>query len=612
MRLVYITLGWVAGILLAANLQALIPLFWLIALGVSVLLASLLWHTHWRWWLIVLVTFTFAGYRYQFVPQTSDLAQYNTLGGATVEGLIVAEPDIRDDRIQIRVNVETIQRGSELLSTEGLLLINAPRTAEVEYGDRVRVTGQLSTPAEYDTFSYSAYLGREGVFSVMSNAVVEIVNRGEGNPFYHSLFQIKASLHDHILQAIPDPEAALLTGILLGNERGIAPNLSEDFSRVGASHIIAISGFNMAIIAGVVMGGLERFLQRKRLSVFIGVIVLVLYTLLVGANAAVVRAALMSSMLVIAPLFKRKSYVPASLAAVAILMSMHNPLVLWDLSFQLSFFAVLGLALFADPLTKRFDAILNSLFPRNVAQLLSLLLNEPVVVSIAALIMTLPLIMLYFQRFSLVSLLVNILIVPVQPLVLMVGGVGLLIAIVSPEAAQLLFWLDYILLKWSIWIVRLFSDLSFAEINVSINGWFIWFFLFIIMGGAIVNATRPKWAIRLVEFIRLRLVLNAVVLSGAGIFVLLLMMISSRPDGMLHVWFLDVGHSNAVFIETSGGAQILVDGGRYPSRLLTNIGDKMPFNDRNIEVLVITSPNEFNSSALPSLLNRYDAGVVLT
>lgn len=77
MRLVYIALGWVAGILLAASLQSLIPLFWLIALGLSVLLLGLLWSTNWRWWLAVLVAFTMGGFRYQFVPDTSNLAQYN-------------------------------------------------------------------------------------------------------------------------------------------------------------------------------------------------------------------------------------------------------------------------------------------------------------------------------------------------------------------------------------------------------------------------------------------------------------------------------------------------------------------------------------------------------
>ena len=89
-------------------------------------------------------------------------------------------------------------------------------------------------------------------------------------------------------------------------------------------------------------------------------------------------------------------------------------------------------------------------------------------------------------------------------------------------------------------------------------------------------------------------------------------MFRSRPDGFLHVWMLDVGHSNAFLIQTPQGAQMLIDGGRFPSRLLTAIGDRIPFYDREIEVLAITHPDEFDISALVAVLDRYDVGVALT
>ena len=415
------------------------------------------------------------------------------------------------------------------------------------------------------------------------------------------------------MKPFPDPEAALLTGILLGNERGIDPKLADDFTRVGASHVIAISGFNMAIIAGLVMGILEKpFGERKGVATTIGIVVLAIYTLLVGANAAVVRAAIMSSLLVIAPQMNRKSYVPASLAFVAIAMSFQNPLVLWDLSFQLSFFAVLGLVLFTEPLERWFNNFMSAILPGALAKPLINFLNEPIVVSIAALIMTLPLIILYFGRLSLVSLLVNLLIVPVQALLLLCGGLALIIALVSPEFAQLFFWLDYILLRWTISVVRFFGDFQYADIQISLHPYLVWGFFAFVTGGAIVNATRPKWAIRLERFIRSQPILPTLLLTGIGIFILMGSIFTGRPDGNLHVWFLDVGHSNAVLIETPDGTHILVDGGRFPSRLLTSIGDRVPFYDREIEVVIVTHPDEFDLGALPSVLRRYSAGVVLT
>src|SRR5690606_14394431 len=109
--------------------------------------------TPYFWWIMVLFAFAFGGYRYILVPQTSELAQYNAVGGATIEGVIVSEPDYRDDRVQVQLSAEQIQIGADIFETSGLVLVNAPRLSTLTYGDRVRVTGQLSTPAVYDTFS---------------------------------------------------------------------------------------------------------------------------------------------------------------------------------------------------------------------------------------------------------------------------------------------------------------------------------------------------------------------------------------------------------------------------------------------------------------------------
>jgi competence protein ComEC len=612
MRLVYLTIGWVFGLLLAASFSALIPLFWLGLLGVAVLIAGYGRSSRWPWFFFAFVALAFAGFRYQLLPQTSALALYNDIGSATIEGLVVAEPDIRDDRILIRLEAERIIFGAEEHETSGLILVTAPRSLELAYGDRLLVTGRIAIPAEYDTFSYADYLAQQGVFSLMTNASVEIVAQGEGNFFYQNLLGFKAKLQGIIARNLPEPEAALLTGILLGNERGIDKDLADAFTRVGAAHIIAISGFNMALISSVVQKFFGRFIKREWLAVMLGVFVLALYTLLVGANTAVVRAAIMSSMLVIAPLFKRKTYVPASLCFVALLLSLQNPFVLWDISFQLSFFAVLGLALFAEPFQTRFYRLLNALFPRRFVPAIAAVTNEPIVLSLAALSLTLPLTILYFQRFSLVMLLVNLLILPVQAWLLILGGLALMLALVFPPLAQILFWLDMLLLMWTIAIVRLFGALPYADTNFTLDYRLIWFSIACIIGGAIVNATKPLWARRVVITLRRQPIFNALLFSGLGIISLMLLIYLSRPDGKLHLWWIDVGHSNAVLIQSPGGTQILVDGGHFPSRLLTALGDRMPFYDRRIELVIISQPDEWDSSALTAVLNRYESPLILT
>jgi competence protein ComEC len=124
-------------------------------------------------------------------------------------------------------------------------------------------------------------------------------------------------------------------------------------------------------------------------------------------------------------------------------------------------------------------------------------------------------------------------------------------------------------------------------------------------------ATKPGWARWLGHFIRRRAVFSATIFAGIGTAILGGAVGFSRPDGNLHVYLLDMGHSNAIFMETPGGAHMLIDGGRFPSRLLTALGDRMPFTDRTIEVLAISQPDEADMAALAAVLNRYDIGVAM-
>ncbi|MCB9450570.1 MAG: ComEC/Rec2 family competence protein [Anaerolineaceae bacterium] len=612
MRLVTIALGWMAGIVLAANSQNRPTLIWL---ALVILAGIALWSawpdTPWRRGALVLLAFTLGGLRFSFVPVTSNIAQYNNTGGLTIEGIITAEPDSRDDRVQLQVAAETLTRGGQTVPTDGLVLVQAPPVTDVHYGDRITATGLLSLPAEFDTFSYADYLGRTGVFSIMRNAAVEVVSGGHGSPITTVLLDLKTQAARLIARSLPEPAAGLLTGMLLGNESGIAPEVADAFSKVGASHVIAISGFNMAVVSGVLLGLLERFRASRRWSAIITISVLVVYTLFVGANPAVVRAAIMSGMLVIGSLLRRKTYVPASLAFVAVLMSLQNPTVLWDISFQLSFFATLGLALFVDPISRWFNRLLARTLPRGTATRVGDFLAEPLVVTLAAQITTLPLIIVYFGRLSLVSLVVNLLIIPVQSYLFILGLLATLIAFVLPLLAQILYWMTLILLAWTIGVVRLFARLPFADVEYHIDPRLVAFFFLVMIGGALMHATQPAWALRLARTLRQRAVVTAVALASLALTLLMVAVALSRPDGDFHIWLLDMGQSNAILVQTPGGAHVLIDGGHFPSRLLTALGDRLPFNDSEIEALVITQPDEADYGALTAVLARYDVGVVL-
>ncbi len=202
----------------------------------------------------------------------------------------------------------------------------------------------------------------------MQESAVEVTARA-GDSLIGTLIDLKAQAKQLIDAALPEPQAGLLAGILLGNQRDIAPDVSDAFAATGAAHVIAISGFNMAVLSGVIVGALRRLRVSPASAALISIAVIGVYTVFVGANPAVVRAALMSGLLVVGRALRRQTYLPASLAFAALVLSAINPLVLWDVSFQLSFFATLGMALFADPFAAAFDNVLERLFSAEIPAL---------------------------------------------------------------------------------------------------------------------------------------------------------------------------------------------------------------------------------------------------
>ncbi len=611
MRLIVIAAAWVVGLSLARALPEIQPQQWFAFIAAAALVC-LLFRRRLPWWLLAgVVAFSAGGFRQSLVPNSSDIARHNGYSG-TITGLVVSEPVARADRTLLRVASEAIFVNSENVKTSGLVLVEAEGAPGAAYGDRITATGRLAPPATGDAFSYADYLGRQGVFSIMRNGAVAVIDSGHGSPLLSALSKLRRSVQGYIAAALPEPEAGLLTGILLGVEDGISPELDEAFSRVGAAHVIAISGFNMVIVSGIVARAMSSVFGRNKTIVTLNALsAIAVYALFVGASPGIMRAALMSGLVVIGSQLKRKTFVPSSLAFAALLLSLHDPNVLLDVGFQLSFLAVLGLGLFADPISARFRRLLERFLPERHAGLLHAFLNEPLIVSIAAQITTLPLVALYFGRLSLAALPVNLLIVPAQTALLLLGMAATVVYAFSPLLGTLLYWADMVFVSWTIAIARAFAGLPFAELAVDLDGRLIQAAYLFLIGGAIVHAARPPIWARILDFVRQYSVIALVGASGGVILVLTAAMTLSRADGHLRVWLLDVGHGNAILAQTPGGAHMLVDGGPYPARLLTAIGDRLPFYDREIELLVITHPDGWDIAALAQVLERYSVGAVL-
>ncbi len=619
MTVVYFGVAWLSGIWLASWLNW--PAYtWLLAGVVSSGWGVFLRQRQRPKWALVsfcLAVIALAGLRYATavpVVDASHIASYNDGPPLTFTGLVVGEPDVRDLAINLRVAVESITGPDGTPQpAHGLVLVRAPRFPLIPYGSVIEVNGRPETPPEFDTFSYKEYLARRGIHSLVNRPRITVLAQGQGNPFYHAIYAFKARSQATINRLIPEPASALLTGILLGNDKGLPPDLADDFRTTGMTHIIAISGFNIAILMGVLISISQPLLQRRGAAVFAAVGIAA-YTLLVGADPSVVRAAIMGGIYLLANRWLgRANFAYASLFVAAFLMTLFNPFSLWDVGFQLSFGATLGLMLYAEPFTRWTRRQLLRWLPRQTVRRVMGLLSDAVLVTLAAQVLTLPLMMAYFRQFSLVSFVANALILPAQPGVMIWGGLATLSGMVSTAVGQLFGWVAWLFLTYTIVLVRALASLPGAAVAVDIGPGAV-IAIYALIAAVTWLARQPPEARRAWQAAKWVRRVPRALTYGSGVVAALLVVGwgMTQPDGRLHVTFFDVGQGDAIFIQSPGGRQILVDGGQYPSVLNDQLGRQMPFWDREIDIVVATHPDADHVSGLEGVFGRYRVGLLIT
>ncbi len=537
------------------------------------------------------------------------VAFYNGAGRVVVQGVICREPDRRPTLTNLHLDVEALLLADgAAVPLRGRVLVKAPAYTANEYGDRIRVTGLLETPPVFESFSYRDYLARQGIHSLLRQTDITVIDSGHGFFLWAWLYRFKAHALETLLAMWPEPEASLLAGILLGVESGIPDDLNADFVTTGTSHIVAISGFNLSIIAGVFVQMGNRMLKgRGKTLLPLGG--LWLYTILVGASAAVLRAAVMATVTIIARREDRATHGPTSLAAAVFVMGMLNPYVLWDVGFQLSLAATLGLILYTEPVTRWFHRLFEQLTDQERAHKIVGLLSDALIVTIAAQITTTGVIIGVFRRLSLVTLLTNLLILPAQQYVMFTGGVALIAGLLLRPVGQVLSWLAWVFLAYTIAAVRWTATFPLASVELgTITLPLVWGY-YIVLGIVTWWFNHPVEERR-----RYRLALKKIsrwqIAVAVAILVLVCAYFYAVPDGQLHVVVLDAGQGDAIFIQTPRGKQVLIDGGAEASQTLAQVGRQMPFWDRRLDMVILTSPTAGRLPGLIPALERYTVDFV--
>ena len=323
---------------------------------------------------------------------------------------------------------------------------------EFEYGDLVRARCNLEEPGMIEGFAYDRYLASKSIYATCFTYSVIYLKEAEAS-WRSKLLHSRSRFIDQLDRVFGEPQGSLLVGLLLGEQR-FTDKWKELFLQTGTTHIVAASGYNISVVLWITMGFFSvAGIKRQRAFAFL-IAAVVGYILLAGADAAVFRAGVMGIVLIVAHQTGRRTSMVNILLITASVMLVINPRLLRDdVGFQLSMMSTIGLIYLSPIIEKRLKWL-----PKQ------LVIRESVIATLAATFASLPVILLQFGEFSLVSLFTNVFVLPWIPIAMASGLIAVLVGFVSIELAAVISALAWLALTVMLWTVEVFASLNlFAQ-----------------------------------------------------------------------------------------------------------------------------------------------------
>lgn len=357
----------------------------------------------------------------------------------TFMGTVADEPVLKDASQDLTVAV------SEPFETR--LLVKVSRYPEIPYGTRVAFTGAVEEPSPV---SYKNYLEKDGVYGVVRYPALAVMGSG-GSAFKHALLSVKRFATDAFARVLPGESASFLGGITLGVRADFSEGFKDAMSASGTTHLVALSGYNISILVDAAIG-LLLFLCRRSVAYAFAVLAILGFVVMTGAEASVVRAALMASVVLFGRHAGRAHDTRNLLLFAALLMVFANPkLLAFDVGFQLSFLALFGIVFVKEAMHDAWGVTRAKGF---------FSWRENLLTTLAAQAMVAPLLVAQFGFFSLTSLAANVAVLELVPLTMGLGFALVAVSAVSYYAALAVAWIAHFFLAAETGLIWFFSRLS--------------------------------------------------------------------------------------------------------------------------------------------------------
>ncbi len=644
MRLGLLAAAWLAGTYIGLNTDA--PTLALIALLLAVLCGGLLLRIHrLSWWPMVLAAvLLLAALRVAAADDSLPPLAQEDEQQVTLRGMISDDPEASAQSVKFTFSVEAIDRGGGMEPVEATVLAYAPPPAALaaareppyfRYKDALLLEGQLQRPKRLADFDYPSYLASHGISGVVfarSSTVLEPGTATKGG-WRGWIFDLRRELSENIDDALPVPHSAVAKALLLGQREQLPDSLVQDFRDTGTSHVLAISGLHVGVLMVIAVGAAAAAIGRHRGAYLIAPLLLIwIYVLMSGLPPSALRAAIMGTVYITAlALGRPRSLLPA-LALSAAAMTAFEPRAIAQVSFQLSFAAMAGIAL-AIPHFGIFSpaiARMTSNLPFWTTPWLAPVLNwiaTAFIVSIAATLATWPLVAFNFDRIPVFGIFVTILVLPALPFVLLGALAAAMAGLLHPAVGQFFGWMAWAPLSYLIEVVA--RAPGYTVSGAWVGGGLVWAW-YLVLGGILLRAGSGFRLPQMFPVPDLRkedqestqssfwgqptgrslsLAFLTPMLAVAAVF--LWMQLFDGPDGKLQVYFFDVGQGDSTLIVTPKGRQILVDGGPDAESATRALADVMPESDRSLDMVALTHLDADHSRGLLRVLDHYSVAAVL-
>ena len=514
-------------------------------------------------------------------------------------GRIASEPEWVGDDVRVTVRGEQIALGDSAWPVYGEALIRFRKVRlEADYGDLIRLRVRLRRPFPARNpggFDYREYLERKGIRAtgrVWRKDQVLGVWQGEGNGVWKDIvLPIRRAVRRAVARNLSGGPAGLLRGVLLGEKRAVPEAVREAFAGSGVNHVLAVSGLHVGLIAATVLFGVRCMGVGRRATGLATAAALVAYAVVTGLPPSVVRATMMGNVAILGSIGNREGDGLNSLGVAGVGLLVFRPQELFDVGFQLSFVATGGILLLYRPM--------RSWLPGGDRGVWGKWVCAPLAVSLAAQAATAPLVAAYFGRLAPISLLANLIVVPLMGGAVALGILTVAASVCLPPAATLLNGANWLLLKGAIVAAEMLSRPFWASVSVQKPGAMavcVYFCLLVL----VVPEIRRHGAGRCLVFLCLGAA-NVWVWGG----------VLAGPSG-LEVLVLDVGQGDAIFLGCPNGRTVLVDGGSREAGM--DMGERviMPFlrekGIRRIDAVIATHAHSDHIGGLVTLLEQCEVG----